>query len=126
MVMPSSTYSLLWIWTTLWVLISTYRSGFLGLVNYLSVVIIVYFCRFLQLGLLYFFFLKEKTSWYKKQMVKYSLFGIFAVFLFFLLILINLILWKGWVLIFLRTFRLIDRKPLFSLSVNEYCYLENK
>jgi hypothetical protein len=75
-----TTYSLVWIWTLLWVTkSSTYRAGlFLGLVSYWgalvnhSYAILVFF----QIGLLHFFFLKDRTSWFKKQLLRYALFGL--------------------------------------------------
>jgi hypothetical protein len=74
-----TTYSLIWIWTLLWVIkSSTYRAGlFLGLVSYWgallnpSYTILVFF----QLGFLYFFFLKDRTPWYKRQLLRYALLG---------------------------------------------------
>jgi hypothetical protein len=116
-----TTYGLLWIWTTLWVTkSSTYRSGlFLGLVNYLGVVYnqFYFLLVFLQLGLLYFFFLEDKTSWYKKQIIKYSLFGIFCCLSLFL---VNTYKFESLERLgpeFLaEIFRLVDRKAIFSLS----------
>ncbi|MBC7714352.1 MAG: hypothetical protein H7177_13490 [Rhizobacter sp.] len=75
-----TTYSLIWIWTLLWVTkSSTYRAGlFLGLVSYWGALlnpsysILVFF----QIGLLYTFFLKDRTAWYKRQLLRYALFGI--------------------------------------------------
>lgn len=75
-----TTYSLLWVWTLLWVTkSSTYRAGlFLGLVSYWgallnqSYAVLVFF----QIGLLYFYFLKDRTSWFKKQLLRYALFGV--------------------------------------------------
>jgi hypothetical protein len=75
-----TTYSLIWIWTLLWVTkSSTYRAGlFLGLVSYWGALlnpcygILVFF----QIGLLYTFFLKDRTAWYKRQLLRYALFGV--------------------------------------------------
>lgn len=75
-----TTFSLVWIWTLLWVTKShTYRSGlFLGLVSFWGALInqSFAFLVFIQLGLLYFVFLKDRTLWYKKQLLKYASFGI--------------------------------------------------
>lgn len=75
----SSTYSLLWIWTMLWVTrSSTYRTGlFLGLVGFYGTLINYqwWFLWFPQLLLMYFF-LNKKTTWFKKQTLRYSLFGL--------------------------------------------------
>jgi hypothetical protein len=74
-----TTYSLLWIWTLLWATkSSTYRAGlFLGLVSYWGSLINVNFSLLMpvQLFLLYFVFLKDRTFWFKKQLLKYALFG---------------------------------------------------
>lgn len=74
-----TTFSLLWIWSLLWATkSSTYRAGlFLGLVSYWGSLINVSYSllMFIQLGLLYFVFLKERTFWYKRQLLKYALFG---------------------------------------------------
>jgi hypothetical protein len=76
----TTTYSLLWVWSLLWVTkSSTYRSGlFCGLVGFWGVVINQSFIFLLpvQILLLYFVFLKEKTFWYKRQTIKYSLLGV--------------------------------------------------
>lgn len=80
-----TTYSLIWIWTLLWVTkSSTYRAGlFLGLVSYWGALINQSFAVlvFFQIGLLYFFFLKDRTSWYKRQLLRYALFGIILTLL---------------------------------------------
>lgn len=74
-----TTFSLLWIWTLLWATkSSTYRAGlFLGLVSYWGSLINVNYSilMFVQLGLLYFVFLKDRTFWFKRQLLKYALFG---------------------------------------------------
>ena len=75
-----TTYSLIWIWTLLWVTkSSTYRAGlFLGLVSYWGALINQSYAVlvFFQIGFLYFFFLRDRTSWYKRQLLRYALFGI--------------------------------------------------
>ncbi|AUN96615.1 hypothetical protein DOM21_18735 [Bacteriovorax stolpii] len=80
-----TTYSLIWIWTLLWVTkSSTYRAGlFLGLVSYWGALINQSYAVlvFFQIGLLYFFFLKDRTSWYKRQLLRYALFGIILTLL---------------------------------------------
>ncbi len=77
----ATTYSLFWVWSMLWVTKSgTYRSGlFLGLINYYGVLLnqTLVFLVFIQFALLYFFFLSDKTTWFKKQMFRYALFGLF-------------------------------------------------
>lgn len=75
----STTFSVFWVWSFLWSTKSgTYRSGlFLGLVNYYGVLLNqkFIFLFFIQLGLLYFIFMKDKTLWFRKQLLRYSLFG---------------------------------------------------
>ena len=75
-----TTYSLIWIWTLLWVTkSSTYRAGlFLGFVSYWGALINQSYAVlvFFQTGFLYFFFLKDRTAWYKRQLFRYALFGI--------------------------------------------------
>ena len=83
----TTTYSLLWIWTTLWVIkSSTYKLGlFLGIVGYLGVIInqTFFFLVLIQIYLLYFYFLKDRTAWFKKQLMKYCSVGL--VFILFIL-----------------------------------------
>ncbi|MCR9203996.1 MAG: hypothetical protein NXH75_05440 [Halobacteriovoraceae bacterium] len=73
-----STYSLLWVWTLLWVTrSSTYRTGlFLGLVGFYGTLINYqwWFLWIPQLVLMYFF-LNEKTMWFKRQALRYASFG---------------------------------------------------
>lgn len=78
-------FSVLWVWSILWCIkSSTYRSGLMyGLLCYLGVVINYNFVFLfpLGLGLLYFFFLKENTDWYRAQFVKYTMLGMFLILL---------------------------------------------
>ncbi len=74
-----ATYSLLWVWTFMWVIkSSSYRTGlFLGLMNYYGSIINQSwsFLFFIQIVLIYFFFLGESTTWFRRQVLKYSLLG---------------------------------------------------
>lgn len=74
-----TTFSLLWIWTTLWVSkSSTYRAGlFLGLVGYWGTLINQSFAPLLwiQVLLLYFVYLKDRTYWFRNQFLRYTSFG---------------------------------------------------
>lgn len=76
-------FSVLWVWSILWCIkSSTYRSGLMyGLLCYMGVVLnFNYVFLFpLGLGLLYFYFLKENTDWYRSQFVKYSMLGMFLI-----------------------------------------------
>lgn len=79
-----SSFSLLWVWSILWVIKSaTYRSGlFLGLVSFWGGSVSRPFALLygIQLAVL-FHFLKDKTMWFKKQFAKYTLFGFFMIFI---------------------------------------------
>lgn len=117
-----STYTVVWVWSTLWVAkSSTYRSGlFLGLVGFWGALINPYFAlfSFLQLALLQKVFLEDKTSWYRKQLVKYYILG------FILIVGLLISRWNyNWNLEFLdRTFvfmikDILSRKAIFALSI---------
>ena len=75
-----TTYSLIWVWTLLWVTkSSTYRAGlFMGLVSFWgsllnpSFAVLVFF----QVGFLILVFLRDRTLWFKRQLLKYSLLGV--------------------------------------------------
>ncbi len=76
-------FSVVWVWSILWCIkSSTYRSGLMyGLLCYAGVVLNYnYFFLFpVGLCLLYFFFLKDSTDWYRAQFVKYSMLGLFLI-----------------------------------------------
>jgi len=78
-----TTYGLIWVWSFLWVAKSgTYRSGlFLGLIGYLGAIInqSLSFLIFFQVFILFFFFLKEHTMWYRRQVIRYTSLGIALV-----------------------------------------------
>lgn len=84
----STTIPLIWVWSLMWSSRSgTYRAGlFTGLVcAYLTMInplnYILYPCGIL---LSYFFFLSEKTPWFKKQWIKYNIMGgLIAIVVFF-------------------------------------------
>ena len=84
----TTTYSLIWIWATLWITkSSTYRAGlFLGLINYFGTLINPANGFFVipQLLFLHFSFLKEKTFWFKKQLLKYAVPGLLLILLILL------------------------------------------
>lgn len=81
----TTTYLLIWIWSILWSIKSeTYRSGlFTGLVLALGVMINIHYIYLLpfSIGFTYFNFLKQKTTWYKRQWLKYNTLGILLCFL---------------------------------------------
>lgn len=83
-----TTYSLLWVWTMLWVSrSSTYRAGlFLGLVGYWGTIINQAFAPLLwiQLVLMYFVYLRDRTFWFRNQFLRYASFGFFLSFIVFL------------------------------------------
>ena len=75
-----TTYSLIWVWSMLWVTkSSTYRAGlFMGLVSFWGSLLNTNFAFlvFFQVGALLFIFLRDRTIWFKRQLLKYALFGI--------------------------------------------------
>lgn len=125
-----STYSLIFIWSVLWVTKSaTYRSGlFVGVVGYLGTLINFTFAPLVIINLLlmHFVFLKDKTPWYKKQSFKYSLFGLCLVLAFALtnhgfvedLRPFNSVLWQQFQIVFFRKgFNLLAIIGVFILLV---------
>lgn len=80
-----TTYSLVWVWTLLWVTkSSTYRAGlFMGLVSFWGTLINPSFAVlvFFQVGFVIFLFLKDRTLWFKRQLFKYALFGVILTIL---------------------------------------------
>lgn len=82
------TYSLLWVWTLLWVArSSTYRTGlFLGLVSFYGTLISkTWIFLIIPQIVLMNYFLPKKTMWYKRQILRYALFGIvLSVICFFI------------------------------------------
>jgi hypothetical protein len=81
----STTFSVLWVWSILWcVKSSTYRAGLMyGLLCYAGVTLNYnnFFLFPVGLGLLYFYFLRENTDWYRNQFVKYTSLGMFLILL---------------------------------------------
>lgn len=75
-----TTYSLIWVWTLLWVTkSSTYRAGlFMGLVSFWGTLLNPSFAIlvFFQLGFVVLVFLRERTLWFKRQLLKYAMFGV--------------------------------------------------
>ncbi len=80
-----TTYSLVWVWTLLWVTnSSTYRAGlFMGLVSFWGALLNPSFAIlvFFQVGFTVFLFLKDRTLWFKRQLLKYALFGVLLTIL---------------------------------------------
>lgn len=119
----TTTFSVLWVWSILWcVKSSTYRSGLMfGLLCY-SGVVLNYNHIFLfpvGLALLYFFFLKDSTDWYRTQFVKYTSLGMFLA-LITLLTHIDLRFFEfhmTWAQFTSYVSIVIKRKAFYSLSV---------
>lgn len=82
-VCASTTFSVLWVWSILWcVKSSTYRSGLMyGLLCFFGVTLNYnhFFLFPVGLALLYFYFLRENTEWYRTQFVKYTSLGMFLI-----------------------------------------------
>lgn len=117
-----TTYSLIWIWTLLWVTkSSTYRAGlFLGLVSYWGALINQTYATlvFFQIGFLYFFFLKDRTAWYKRQLLRYALFGIILTLLHLISHMDLLESFHSIDFVFLKNAgREIERKGFFILGI---------
>lgn len=117
-----TTFSLLWIWTLLWATkSSTYRAGlFLGLVSYWGSLINVNFSILMpiQLLLLYFVFLRERTFWFKRQLLKYAMFGSVLTVIHFFNHIDLLDSFHGIDLIFFHTAKLeIAKKSFYVLGV---------
>lgn len=117
-----TTFTLLWVWTTLWVSkSSTYRAGlFLGLVGYWGTLINQAFALLLwiQVLLMYFVYLKDRTYWFRNQFLRYASFG----FILSLIVLLNHLepffggMFKGnnlWTQFWFE----VNRKAFFSLSL---------
>lgn len=84
----STTLPILWVWSLMWSSRSgTYRAGlFIGLVGAFLTILDPLNFILLPIGLIlsYFFYLKDKTDWFKKQWLKYNIFGLLiALFVFF-------------------------------------------
>jgi hypothetical protein len=75
----STTYSLFWVWSCFWATkSSTYKSGlFIGLISYWGALINQSFAILFIPYVLYFYFytLRDKTEWYKRQFLRYVSFG---------------------------------------------------
>ena len=82
-VCASTTFSVLWVWSILWcVKSSTYRSGLMyGLLCFFGVTLNYnhFFLFPVGLALLYFYFLRENTEWFRTQFVKYTSLGMFLI-----------------------------------------------
>lgn len=118
-----TSYSIFYIWAGLWVTkSSTYRAGlFLGLIGFLGVIINQSIAPliFIQIVLLYTVFLKEKTVWFKIQLLKYSLPGLFLILM---VILFNYNLTFPPIIDFdflklISIQEIVSRKAFFSLSI---------
>lgn len=116
-----TTYSLVWIWSLLWVTkSSTYRAGlFLGLVSYWGALlnqsysVLVFF----QCLLLYFIFLKDRTSWYKRQLFRYAAFGIILTVLHLITTIDVLESLHSFDYVFFKNILIeVDRKGFFALA----------
>ena len=117
-----TTYSLVWVWTLLWVTkSSTYRAGlFLGMVSYWGALLNQNFSLlvFVQIALLYFVFLRDRTNWYKRQILRYALFGTILTIIHLVM---NLDLISSFhnidLFFFHNVLRELDRKGFFVLGL---------
>lgn len=76
----TTTFSVSWVWCMLWsTKSSTYRSGFiLGLIHFFGVLFDPNYIYLIPITLLFSlrFLFKDKTTWYRKQIVKYMTLGV--------------------------------------------------
>ncbi len=118
-----TTYSLLWIWATLWCMKSaTYRSGLLyGLVCFTGTLMNYRYFALFPIGsiLLYFWFMKEKSTWYRNQFTRYTLLGLFGCFVVCLFHLELQWFGQGWTPTGLGIFlkNVLKRKSFYILSI---------
>jgi len=79
----TTTYTLIWVWSIMWSTKSlTYRSGLVvGLTMALGVMIDIHYIYLLPVTLIcvYKLFLKEQTTWYKNQWLKYNTMGVIII-----------------------------------------------
>lgn len=84
-----TTYSILWIWSFIWMTkSSSYRTGlFMGLVSFFGVVLNphYYFFSIVSFPLAFYFLHKEKNRWYIRQTFKYMMLGLFLGSILFLI-----------------------------------------
>lgn len=75
-----NSWGIVFLWSALWVIKSgSYRTGFFwGLVNFWGFLINKNFIFIFPLSLLcfYFLFFKERTTWFRKQFLKYNILGL--------------------------------------------------
>jgi hypothetical protein len=114
------TYSLLWVWSLFWVArSSTYRTGlFFGLVNFFGVLLNQHwFLLWIPHLLLLNYFLSDKSVWFRKQLLRYCLFG---GFLSLVIVLLNSdyfdFSYSMSDILFLDLSRLLSRKAIYSLA----------
>ena len=119
----STTFSVLWVWSILWCMkSSTYRSGLMyGLLCFFGVTLNYnhMFAFPVGLALMYFYFLRETTDWYRSQFMKYSSLGFFLIVLS-LITQIDITLFEGVMSISKlgSYFKIIvERKAFYSLSL---------
>lgn len=113
-------FSIIWAWCNLLIFKSgTYRSGILfgfigvwgSILNHNFIIIFL-----LQLFLNYFYFLKSKNLWFRKQFVKYTLPSIIVMSVLFFIGDFSLFTFLDGD-IFQRVSKFIDRKAFYTLSI---------
>ncbi len=124
----STTYSLILLWSFLWSLQSgTYRSGLIvGLVSFYGVILnpLNFFYIPVILCFQYFIFMKEQTTWFKKQWLKYTLLGVVLSLLVFLTNLEKIQFdFLNFTFLKLHILDLVSRKAFFVIAPFGLCYL---
>lgn len=117
----SASYCIMWVWSLIWVSkSSTYRAGlFLGLLTYWGTILsyTYYYLGMVQILLVYLLYLDNKTPWFRKQLVKYTSFGLaLAMMSYFFQLDYNEIHTIEHFRPIADFFVLLNRKSFFSLS----------
>lgn len=118
----TTSFSVIWIWSLLWTSKSaTYRIGlFMGLLSFWGMLINVNYMYLFPIHILFILFisLKEKTFWFKRQILKYVTLGVA------LILIVGLYSFEEWPSLapfsfteFLKEYgSYLDRKAFFNLS----------
>lgn len=117
----SASYSIMWVWSLIWVSkSSTYRAGlFLGLFCYWGSLLNYTYSYLgpILIFLIYLFYLEDKTPWFRKQLLKYTSFGLAMSFCtYFFQVNYFEVHTIDYVKPINNFFSIINRKSFFSLS----------
>ncbi|MDD0854628.1 hypothetical protein HBN50_16060 [Halobacteriovorax sp. GB3] len=131
-----STFTLLWIWSLMWsTKSSTYRSGlFVGLVNFYGILInpMNIVLTAFQVFATFYMLSSNKTFWYRRQMLKYSSFGVILSALVVFMSHLNLSEIYNFGFSLNDFWTILERKAFFTLSllsvflISAYKFLPHK